>query len=416
MLELLTIGAVTLLAGATAQPLEGVDWREQETHLRDAMQLTTRDRFLKAGEAYFSPDGRWVIFQAVVAPPKGAAPDPAAGYSMYVARLERESLGDGKWGAVRGLGTPVKVSPEGSINTCGWFHPTIPGRAIFGSTLTAPTPSEKPGFQVGTNRYVWAFPDEMEVVETWVSPVFEEDFARRQENARRNNFAVDRAPTLDTTPKPIFARPGYDAECSYSPDARFVLYAHVEPAAEGAKPDADIWVYDTQTKTQTPVVKAPGYDGGPFFSPDAKWICYRSDRKGDDKLQLFVAELKYENGAIAGIEKEYQLTSGEDVNWCPFWHPSGKFMVYATSAVGHANYEVFSIGVDTEALKRGEKPMAPERVTHAPGADVLPVFSADGKLMMWTSQRGPKIDGEQKPSSQLWIAEWIDPTDAKPVQ
>ena len=36
----------------------------------------------------------------------------------------------------------------------------------------------------------------------------------------------------------------------------------------------------------------------------------------------------------------------------------------------------------------------------------LPAFNTDGSRVIWTSQRGPKIDGEMKPSSQLWIADW----------
>jgi Tol biopolymer transport system component len=39
------------------------------------------------------------------------------------------------------------------------------------------------------------------------------------------------------------------------------------------------------------------------------------------------------------------------------------------------------------------------RLTYAPRADVLPVFSPDGKKLMWTSTR----DGHQL--SQLYIAE-----------
>ncbi len=38
------------------------------------------------------------------------------------------------------------------------------------------------------------------------------------------------------------------------------------------------------------------------------------------------------------------------------------------------------------------------RITDHPSADVLPVFSPDGKRLMWTSNR--TADG----SSQLWIA------------
>jgi hypothetical protein len=45
------------------------------------------------------------------------------------------------------------------------------------------------------------------------------------------------------------------------------------------------------------------------------------------------------------------------------------------------------------------------RLTYFRGADVLPVFSPDGKKIMWTSTRTP--DG----SSQLFIADFIPPKD-----
>jgi TolB protein len=41
------------------------------------------------------------------------------------------------------------------------------------------------------------------------------------------------------------------------------------------------------------------------------------------------------------------------------------------------------------------------RITSHPKADVLPVFSPDGKQMMWTSNRTE--DG----TSQLFIADWL---------
>ena len=43
------------------------------------------------------------------------------------------------------------------------------------------------------------------------------------------------------------------------------------------------------------------------------------------------------------------------------------------------------------------------RLTYAPGADVLPVFSPDGKKLMWTSSR----DGRSP--TQLWIADFTAP-------
>lgn len=378
--------------------------------LTDHTQLTFRDHFIKAGEAYFSADMRWIIFQAIAVPksdaaapkPEAGKPDPASSlYAMYVAKL----IWDADRKKITGIDEPVLISPPGSANTCGWFHPTEPGRVIFGSTLVPPSDQKKPGFQVGTNRYVWAFPTEMEIVTKEVGPVFLDHFSAkaREEEGRSGQKMIDPPHMPDQELKTVFKREGYDAECSYSKDGRFILYANVDEKKNPAKPDADIWVYDTETAEHHPLVVADGYDGGPFWSPDNKRICYRSDRKGDDKLQVFIADVVYDKGVPVGTKNETAITANEHVNWCPFWHPSGEFLVYATSEIGHTNYEVFAAAIDA-----GKTPgrSTKRRVTFGSGADVLPAFSPDGKWMMWTSQRGPKHDGEAKPSSQLWIARW----------
>lgn len=419
MLNLATV--LTLLAvqpgghpAGAEQPTAPLDWAKLEApYLSGYKQLTFRDKYVKAGENYFSADGKWVIFQAVEVPEKGKDPDPF--YAMYVARLD-----------AGGLVGVTRVSPAGSANTCGWFHPTKAGRVIFGSTLTAPQEDTKSGYQRGTSKYRWAFPAEMEVVSV------DTDISITEKAGP--NGPVLNVRSHVTPAAPAFSRPNYDAECSYDKTGRFILYAHIKDAPAGADPanppkaDADIFIYDTVTKKDHPIVVAPGYDGGPFFSPNNEWICYRSDRRGNDELQLFVAKLAFtEEGGVkvpTGIEFEVQITDNEHVSWCPYWHPSGDYMVYATSEMGHQNYEVFAIQLDREriaaALKAnpGEKhynlAMPRKRITSADGADVLPVFNPEGTKMLWCSQRGPKAEGEARPSSQIWIADWKgDPFDAK---
>ncbi len=384
--------------GAAPTPPEPLDWKSLEARLLSRhVQVTSRQKFIKAGEQYFNADASWIIFQAIAVPESKDQP-PAQFYSMYVARLVRDSGGH-----ITGTEEPQCVSPPGSANTCGWFHPTEPARILYGSTIGAPTEHEKSGFQVGTNKYRWAFPAEMDVVTQTVRPI-----VLSLGQARQSQCGTDFVAT------PLFHREGYDAECSFDKSGRFVLYANVDQSktTPDGHADADIYVYDTKTHRQHPIVVAPGYDGGPFFSPDGKSICYRSDRKANDLLQLYISDLKFEkadDGAMVpvGISREYQVTDNDSVNWAPFWHPSGSFLIYGTSQMGHSNYEVFAVEIDRSKLADGKaKELRRRRVTFADGADVLPTFSPDGKLMMWTSQRGTKIDGEERPSSQVWIAEW----------
>ncbi len=410
---MITLALLTfVLAQPPADAPKGpaLDWKSLEAPLlANHTQLTSRDEFIKAGESYFSPDGQWIVFQATPAPSAGNAADPF--YGMYISKYTNGKM----------IGT-TRVSPTGSANTCGWFSPTSKS-VIFGSTRTTPKDEGPSGYQRGSSRYRWAFPAEMDIVQaTYDIQVQVQDGPLIEEGKGPSPIINTRSKIGDATT--IFSRPNYDAECSYDTSGRFILYAHIEDASEGAKPDANIYIYDTKTQKHHPIVVAPGYDGGPFFSPDGRMICYRSDRKGNDLLQIFVARLKFEKDAEGvdipvGIEHEYQLTDNEHVNWCPYWHPSGKFLVYATSEVSHANYEVFAIEVDPKKLDAAKSAttehgamtvrvegLRKRRITSADGADVLPVFSFDGKYMMWTCQRGPKADGEAKPSSQLWIAEW----------
>ena len=383
---------------ATAQPAAAnTDWREAEAGiLRNHVQLTFDDMYVKAGEAYFSPDARWIIFQAVPQPPEG---EPAQTfYSMYVAKLKRDDNG-----AITGIEDPIEVSNPGSANTCGFFHPTEPGRIIFGSTITSPVEGPDAGYQRGSNDYRWAFPEQMEVV-SMVVPEIATDAARHQPVASTPALL----PTAgDQSPTPLWEREGYDAECAYSPDGRFIVHTQVDPETR----DPDLFVFDMQTGESTPVVEMTGYDGGPFFSADGRRITYRSDRRGDDLLQLFVLDFLVVDGPNGQptIELfEHQLTSNQHVNWAPYWHPSGRYLVYTTSEVSHRNYEVFAI--DAPYYGKAQPRIMPRkrRLTFAEGFDGMPVFSTDGGLMMWTSQRGGVDAGQERPSSQVWIAEVVN--------
>jgi Tol biopolymer transport system component len=297
--------------------------RLEAKHLSNIRQVTFG--FFRAGEGYFRPDGKGIIFQAVPNLPASilleARPNQYE-YQIYTAELSPNA-------------TPKLVSSGEGACTCAFFHPD--GKSvIFGSTHLNPSPAPpRTAYSRSGSRYRWSFPEGMEIF-----------------RANPDGSGLTRLTDAD----------GYDAEASYSSDGKQIVFTSFRDG------DADIYIMDADGKNVRRIVQAKGYDGGPFFSPDGKRIIYRSDRRGNDLLQIYV------NNTEGTAERA--LTSNDHVNWGPFWHPDSTHIVYSTSRHGHSNYEVYLMNVDTGAE---------ERITYHDGFDGLPVFSPDGKRLMWTS-------------------------------
>jgi len=324
------------------------DWQQLEaTHLRNIKQLTYD--FMRAGEGYFSPDGKQIIFQAEE---KGDNPF----YQLFIMELQ-----SGKY---------WRVSPGVGKTTCSYFHPSGK-KVIFASSHLDPearkhqteefTQREKDR-QAGIHRrYKWDFDPFMDIFEA----------------------------NLDGTGlKRLTNTPGYDAEGSYSPDGKQIVFCSQRDG------NLEIYIMDADGQNARKLTNAPGcYNGGPFFSPDGKRVIFRADRQEKDALQLYIIN--------ADGTGERQLTNNKGVNWGPYWHPDGKHRIYAgadhSDPMVRPNYDLWWLNVET-----GRK----TRITYAPGADVLPVFTPDGKKLMWTSTR----DGRM-PGAQLFIADFTAPAE-----
>lgn len=184
---------------------------------------------------------------------------------------------------------------------------------------------------------------------------------------------------------------GYDAEGAYSKDGKLIAFCSDRDG------DPDIYVMNADGSEVKQLTNAPGYDGGPFISPDGKWIVFRSDRNKTDHLQLFVIGADGKN--------ETQLTDTNGVNWGPYWHPTRPYLIWSgadhSDPTARPNYDLWMAKYEVEDGKftLGK----PIRVTDFAGADVLPVFSPDGKQLMWTSTRS------EDHSSQLFIADFAVP-------
>lgn len=369
MLTLLTLATV-LAAGPepdkAGQALPADAAAREARHLLNIRQVTFG--FAKAGEGYFRPDGKAVIFQAA----KPGEDD----YQIYTLDLSPKAK-------------PRMVSTGKGKCTCSYYHPD--GKSIlFASTHLSPAPdhggakAKKGPAYSRSAGYRWDFDPAMDIF-------------------RAEPDGADLVRLTDT--------PGYDAEGSYSPDGKRIIFTSFRDG------DAEIYVMDADGKDPRRVTRSKGYDGGPFFSPDGKKIVYRSDRKQNDLLQLYI------NNPEGTAERA--LTANDAVNWGPYFHPDSRHIVYSTSLHGHRNYEIY--WMDTETGRQ-------ERLTYRDGFDALPVFSPDGGRLLsrrsgptpsrpglpvgrreggqllWTS-KGRTDDG----TSQLFLADFIMPADSSPT-
>lgn len=366
---------LALLAGCASRPAATT----AEPSLVDPVQLTTG--FERAGEAYFSPDMRWIVFQA--------AREGEEHYSMYVAQLKYD---DGR--IVGLLGQPIQVSPPGTWNSCGYFSPD--GRTLIFASTAGGTEHLEPrgGYQRENRSYRWLTPGSAEIfrADGWEAAI----------------AVVDPAQGADLARHAITHNDAYDAECAFSPNGKWIVFASNRDHAPATQPatmpttaqvtgDLELFAMRADGTGAVRLTRQAGYDGGPFFSPDGKKIVYRSDRAQNNLLQVYVADVVYDRaGTILGIRNEQQLTRDANVNWGPYWHPDGKHIIYSTSVHGHANYELYIMRADGSHKTR---------VTFANGADVLPAFSPDGKYLLWASKRNGK-------TTQVWVARFVMPSGA----
>lgn len=335
-----------LLAVAPAQP--PADWKADEAkHLTNIKQVTSD--FVRAGEGYFAPDGKTVIFQAE---------ERDTGNPFY--QIFTQDLAGGR---------PVRISPGSGRTTCAFFRPDGQ-KVIFASGHTDPDVKQHQADEYRQReedrkkgvrrRYSWDFDKHVKIYEA--NP--------------------DGTELKCLTPN----AKAYTAEGSYSADGKRIVYS------SGDAGNVQLYIMNADGSGVRQLTNAPNcYNGGPFFSPDGTKVIFRADRQEKDRLQLYVI-----NSDGTG---EKQLTKNDQwVYWAPYWYKDGKHIIYTAADHGdpaaRPNYDLY--WMDTETGKT-------TRLTHAPGQDVLPVFSPDYTKVMWTSSR----DGRSP--TQLYLADFTPP-------
>lgn len=341
---------VALLAAGVyvSAAVQAIQPHPKEAHLRNIRQLTFGG---ENAEAYFSLDGKQIIFQST-----------------------RQLYKCDQIFTMNQDGSNVKLVSTGKgRTTCGYFAPDGK-RVIYASTHLGspdcPPPADR------SEGYVW--------------PIY-------------RTFDIFSAKTDGTDMKRLTTADGYDAEGTISPNGKKIVFTSAR--------DGDLEIYDMNIDgtEQRRLTNDLGYDGGAWHSQDSQWIVWRASRlKTPDEVSrykdLFAknlvmpAKLEIMVMRADGSEKR-QLTSNGAANFAPYFHPNGRQIIFGSNVNNpnprSPNFDLYLINRDGTGL---------QQITFDEGFDGFPMFTNDGKKLIWGSNR----HGTNPENTNVFIADWVD--------
>lgn len=324
--------------------------REGEKHFARLWRVTSGVE--NAAEAYWSFAGDRLVYQAT--------PTDAACDRIFATEISG--------------GDPLLVSNERGVTTCAYFLPDDKS-VVYASThafqADCPPPPDR------SAGYVWVVHPEFDI--------YSHDLATGNETALTTTY-------------------GYDAEATVSPKGDRMVFTSTRSG------DLELWTSNLDGSDPVQVTHEPGYDGGAFYSHDGEWLVYRStmftpgkekEEIADyqrllDQWQVRPTRMEIMVSRVDGSERR-RVTNLGKANWAPFFFVGDKRIVFSTNhhddKRGMPNFDLFAVDVDGGNL---------ERLTFDEDFDAFPVFSPDGKWLVFASNRGASKPGE----TNLFVAEW----------
>ncbi len=326
-----------------------------EKHLKNIHQLTFGGN---NAEAYWSPNSKSVTFQSDF---KNWGVQCDQIFKMDIKKAMRDT-------AYR----PKMISTSLGRTTCSYFMPD--GKHILyasthkgGDLCPEPPPSD-------SKKYLW--------------PVY----------ASFDIFIADKKGKIV---KQLTNTEGYDAEATVSPDGKKIVFTSDRSG------DLELWTMNVDGSDQRQVTFGLGYDGGAFFSPDSKKLVFRASRpKTDEEVTEYKDFLKKHLVAPTNMEIYTANVDGSDLkqithlgkaNWAPFYHPSGKKILFSSNHHSTRGYDfqLYMINEDGTGL---------EQITTESYFNAFPMFSPNGKKLIWSSNR--RNWGTH--DTNMFVADWVD--------
>ena len=313
-------------------------------HLTNLKQLTFGGQ---NAEAYWSPDGKRIIFQSTR--------DQYKCDQIFIMNAD-------------GSGQRLVSTGKGRT-TCGYFLPDnrhILYASTHGGDEACPPPPDR------SRGYVWAvFP----------------------------SYDIYLADDQGKIVKKLADAPGYDAEATVNFKTKKIVYTSMISG------DLDLWVMNADGSGKKQITRQLGYDGGAVFSRDGKKLVWRSGHpKTPEAAAQYQTLLK--NNLTSPMKMEIyigdadgknvkQLTNFNCASFAPTFTPDGGKIVFASNkhACDGRKFELYMMDTGGGNLVR---------LTEIDGFASFPEFSPDGKKLLFASDHQAKSRYE----FNVFLADW----------
>jgi TolB protein len=327
----------------------------QEKHLKNLRQITFGG---DNAEAYWSFDSKMITFQSN---------NKAWGLKcdqIFYTSLKKADLKTKK---------PQLISTGEGRTTCSYFMPGNK-QIIFASTHLGGKECPLEPARVPGGKYLWPIYDTYDI------------------------FVSDLKGSIV---KQLTNEKGYDGEATISPKGDKIVFTSTRSG------DLELYTMNIDGTGVKQITNQLGYDGGAFFSPDGSKIVFRASRpKTEEDITEYKSNL--EKGLVAPTNMEIyicntdgsnlkQITNLGKANWAPFYHPSGKKIIFSSNHHGQRGFQfnLFMINEDGTGL---------EQITYDGVFDSFPMFSFDGKKIIFSSNR----NNNGTRDTNLFVADWVD--------